>query len=191
MSATDAAPSHRRGNAVTERILKAALTLIAERRSSVVSIEEIADAAGVNKTTVYRRWANTTDLITDAVVQHADDAVPLDPTGDPRADLIALCQRVADNLVSPVGQALSLLGQDTTNLQLAQIKERFWNDRLTAAAELLPENCSGAPDSAVIEWLVGPIHFRITAMGQRLDSEEIEALVDSVLARLAEQDHKR
>jgi AcrR family transcriptional regulator len=45
-----------RGPKVIEAILNATLDEISEKGYSAVSFESIAQRAGVNKTTVYRRW---------------------------------------------------------------------------------------------------------------------------------------
>ena len=55
-----------------EAIISAALELVADRGIGAVSIEAIAAAAGVGKTTIYRRWENKDALIVDALASIQD-----------------------------------------------------------------------------------------------------------------------
>lgn len=182
-------PSHRRGAAVTERLLQTAIGLLAEHGPGV-SIEDVAAEAGVHKTTVYRRWPDINTLITDAVRSHADAAIPITATGDVRADLRRLCRNVAENLGSPVGQAL----RRAAHLDgVEELRRGFWTERLTKAAELLTDELECATDRAlsmdvVMEWLVAPIHFRINERGLPVDDNYLDALVDHFLHAITPTD---
>ena len=55
-----------RSNAAHAAILVATRTLLARDGWSGLTIEGVAAEAGVAKTTVYRRWANKSDLVLDA-----------------------------------------------------------------------------------------------------------------------------
>ncbi len=48
---------------VVRDVLRAAFELFAERGYGGLSIEEVSARAGVNKTTVYRRWPTKIDLL--------------------------------------------------------------------------------------------------------------------------------
>lgn len=99
-------PTQARGEAFTSAVLDAALTQLAEVGFERLSIPQVADIAGVNKTSIYRRWPGKADLVRDAL------AVPLSHTGDApdtgalRTDLIALAGTVAAFTQSRVGTAL-------------------------------------------------------------------------------------
>jgi len=60
-----------RSEAADEAILAATLKMVAEHGVTATTIEGIAAAAGVGKTTVYRRWKSKNDLIVAAVSQLA------------------------------------------------------------------------------------------------------------------------
>lgn len=74
-----------------QAILEAALVLFAERGLQGLSIEAIAEHAGVGKTTIYRRWSSKEDLIKDALdLMRAGILLP--NTGSIRNDLLAIAQ---------------------------------------------------------------------------------------------------
>jgi AcrR family transcriptional regulator len=95
-----------RGEEFTSMVLDATLTQLAQWGFERLSIPQIAKMAGVNKTSVYRRWPTKADLVRDALaipLSHANEAPD---TGTLRTDLIALCSTVATFMQSRVGTAL-------------------------------------------------------------------------------------
>lgn len=95
-----------RGDAFVRAVLDATLAQLAEVGFERLSIPAIAEVAGVNKTSIYRRWPGKPELVREALaaaMAHADD-VP--DTGELRGDLLALARMVADFAQSPVGAAI-------------------------------------------------------------------------------------
>jgi AcrR family transcriptional regulator len=72
-----------------QAILEAALALFAEVGLQGLSIEAIAERAGVGKTTIYRRWPSKEDVLKDAL-DLLRDSNPLPDTGNIRDDLLFL-----------------------------------------------------------------------------------------------------
>ena len=74
-----------------QAILEATLALFAEVGLQGLSIEAIAEHAGVGKTTIYRRWSSKEDLIKDALdLLRAGNLLP--DTGTIRNDLLFIAQ---------------------------------------------------------------------------------------------------
>jgi len=87
-------------------VLEAALAQLAEVGFERLSIPEVATLAGVNKTSIYRRWPGKDELVRDALaaaMRHVEEAPD---TGDLRGDLLALARAVAEFAQSPVGTAI-------------------------------------------------------------------------------------
>jgi AcrR family transcriptional regulator len=87
-------------------VLDVTLAQLAQVGFERLSIPEVAELAGVNKTSVYRRWPTKTDLVREALsvaMEHARDAPD---TGDLRADLLALARTVGDFVQSPAGMGV-------------------------------------------------------------------------------------
>jgi AcrR family transcriptional regulator len=100
------APTQARGEEFTRMVLDATLTQLAELGFERLSIPQVAEISGVNKTSIYRRWPTKADLVREALaipLSHADEAPN---TGALRTDLIALASGVAAFMQSRVGTAL-------------------------------------------------------------------------------------
>lgn len=83
-------PGRPRSARADEAILEAALDLLAEGTTvEALSIEAIANRAGVGKATIYRRWPGKEALLHDALLR-LKPLPPLPPGRSVREDLIAL-----------------------------------------------------------------------------------------------------
>lgn len=72
---------------VVQSVLDATLEVLCEQGYGGLSVEEVARRAGVNKTTVYRRWPTRFDLVQTALRVGKTDLGDVD-TGDVEKDLV-------------------------------------------------------------------------------------------------------
>ncbi|MFM9878431.1 MAG: TetR/AcrR family transcriptional regulator [Rhodoglobus sp.] len=93
-------PRGARLTAVDERIARAALTLLRSRGPAAVSVESVAAASGVAKTTIYRRFSNK-DALLIAAVASAATAVPI-PSGLTAQDTLRWVLRHAGDTIDDV-----------------------------------------------------------------------------------------
>ncbi len=181
-------PSHRRGQVVDDTILQAVIDVIAADGTLAVKVDDVAAKAGVNKTTIYRRYPNRDDLVLAAVLSQAEVAVPIPDLGDLRADLTAMVAAVAETVTSPLGGAL--LSAAATSPELDALRPAYWQQRFAAAAEIIDRaaqrgQCSATDDAALlVELTVAPIHFRASQTGGPIDEAFLARLVDRLLASL-------
>ena len=77
-----------------QAVLRATLSLIAERGIDVTSVDAIADASGVSKATIYKHWRTKEELCLEAIGT-VDGKLPVYDTDDPKADLLHLLQYLA------------------------------------------------------------------------------------------------
>lgn len=92
----------RRGQAVLDAVLDATVVELAQRGYGF-AVEDVARAAGVHKTTVYRRWETKPQLVSAAVQRLAAREITTPGTGDAVADLTDLAVQVARTLAGPTG----------------------------------------------------------------------------------------
>ena len=82
-------PGRPRSLEADRAILDAAIVLLHEEGYSRMSMEAVAEAAGVGKTTIYRRYRDKADLVTAAIASMPGMA-DLPDTGSTQADLAEL-----------------------------------------------------------------------------------------------------
>jgi AcrR family transcriptional regulator len=96
-----------RGKSIEQAIIAATLAELAEHGLEGASVNRIAEASEVNKTTIYRRWP-TKELLVAAALEEAlrETASELRDTGSLRTDLRLMIRIVAERMSSPSGRAL-------------------------------------------------------------------------------------
>ena len=175
-------------------VLQAVDDLLAERGFAGVTIEGIAAAAGVAKQTIYRWWNSKTDILMDALLQDAAEALTPADHADLRADLGDHLGRVADFLTRSDAGAVcrALIGQAQHDPVFAdQFRARFLReqrerDRLpfdrAVARGQLPAGTDVPSDA---DELLGPVYYRALVTGEPVDRRFTDRLVDHYLRRLA------
>jgi AcrR family transcriptional regulator len=172
---------------VLDAVLDTTLSFIAERGYDF-SVEEVAHAAGVHKTTVYRRWTTKATLVGAAVERLATINVPIPRTGHPVADLTTLAERVARSLRTPAGaQAIrAVVAAAAEDPAIVEVAQRFLGGRYQLAADLVGAAVAAgelrADVDAVLLWqaIVNPLHLR-AILGNPADDATARRLVMLVI----------
>ena len=96
----------RRGEALNNAIIEAAITELAEVGYARMTIESIARRAGAGKVSVYRRWPSRLELAMEAAYRLlGTPELPPEPSSL-RNDLSTWLAAIAHQLTGPVGEAL-------------------------------------------------------------------------------------
>lgn len=106
-----------------ERILRAVLDLHAERFHDQITLEDVADRAGVTVQTVLRRFGSKEALIA-AAAEHARADVISQRFAAPVGDIPAAVDNLLDHYEATGTMALRLLAQEDRVPQLKEIAER-------------------------------------------------------------------
>jgi AcrR family transcriptional regulator len=159
-------------------IMAAALELLRERGYAGLTLDDVADRAGVGKSSLYRRFRDRADLATAAIASTQRELPQ--PTGDLRADLIAYLRAVETDLGHVgLGVIASLLGHDPHTL--AMHRARVIEPRARHSRQLLAD----ALQRGEIRSL-----FTRALNGDRSPCPWPERAVDTILAGLRPgQDH--
>jgi AcrR family transcriptional regulator len=173
---------------VRHAVLASAVDLVTAEGADAATIPAIAARAGVNSSSVYRRWGNREAVLLDALLEAADDAAPIPRTGDLREDLIALLRDVQTMLASPLGDAMvKILLLSPGDDSLADLRRTYWSRRLEHVGQILRaavERGQLPADTDVaftIELLVGPLHTRALFSGSQPDPAVPARIIDRVL----------
>jgi AcrR family transcriptional regulator len=177
-------------------VLDATVTIVARHGVSGLRYDEVAELAGVNKASIYRRWPRRETLVSEALTRLADQEAPIGNTGDLRTDLTDFLVALAASLSSPVGRAIgSALHTSESSADLRWVVQSFF-DRRTSTLE---GRMSQAMDSGelprvdthlLVELLSGPVHLHVTRGVEDFTAADAERIVDVILAGLrATQPH--
>lgn len=105
MADAERGPGRPRVPEVDQRILAAALQLMAQSGYVRMSMEQVSTVAQVTKPTIYRRYPSKMQLALSAVVAYCAQEPPID-SGDTRGDLIAQMENFRRGLDRPNGMAM-------------------------------------------------------------------------------------
>jgi len=154
--------------AVSNAIRAAVEELVAEKGSERVTIPMVAERAGVNPTTVYRRWPDAATMINDLATYRLDPDRPLPNTGDIRSDIVAWASEILRG-----GAAVA--GDDESDCL---------HGRLDEAAILVQRAGDAADVSAqdVIDHVLAPIIYRVIFLPATLTEDYAQRLTDTLFA---------
>lgn len=151
---------------VRSAVHQAVIDLLSDPEGADLSIPAVAQRAGVNHTSVYRRWGSREALLADVVVTRLERDWPLADTGTLRGDLTAWAEAGVASIRTPEGRlliravALSMPGSATAQGERAQQFERRIGaierirDRAAARGEVPP------PLDQILDQLVAPLYLR-------------------------------
>ncbi|WP_214410286.1 TetR/AcrR family transcriptional regulator [Sphaerisporangium fuscum] len=97
--------TRRRGAALEEAILQAAVDELTESGYAGLTMDKVAARAGTNKNAIYRRWPNSLALGV-AAYRRLATTVPLPDTGSLRGDVLELLRQANRHWSSPLGAIL-------------------------------------------------------------------------------------
>jgi len=171
---------------VTARVHKAIIDLIVEGGVESCTFSAVAERAGIERSTLYRRFPDRWDAIIDAwMARAAEDVMP--DFGDSFAhDLASVLRKLRDILESPLGAALLTVaaalrtgsGKDHPKeyfrRRMAQLDPMF--DAAIARGEL-PNDVDR---DELFSFAAGPVWFQIFVSGRGADDTFIHTLVESV-----------
>jgi AcrR family transcriptional regulator len=189
MSATRQRRPGGRSSRVRTAAITATLAELAENGYAGLSLERIARRAGVNKTSLYRRWGTREQLVLEAMLERTSEHVPVPDTGSLREDLRALATTAAANASTPevAAMARAVAADSPRDGKLARASKRFWAERLALDGVIVEraiergEVRSDTVPSELIEAVIGPIHLRLLLTHEPVDPGFIERIVDTVV----------
>jgi AcrR family transcriptional regulator len=173
---------------VRRAVFDATLNQLVESGYQSLTVESVAAAAGVNKTTIYRNWPTKAKLVQAAAEDRSQQVIVIETTGDPERDLIALLTSVADYITAPIGQALVIATLNEAHYpEVKRARAAFWGHRFEAARGVVRSAVQHgrALDDAnvdtVIEQLIGPLFLRAFVTGAPIDKTFIERTASAAL----------
>ena len=174
-----------RSDQVRRAVGRAVLDLLGEGRFPFTTVE-VAERAGVNRTTIYRWWPTPDLLLAEALAQHARD-VEVPDTGSWAEDARAFAHRVAAFAAAPVDQTMPRVMvsglppalNDAITAPYAPVMAgwRAMLERAVARGDASPHH----DPATVITALVSPLFLAPLTGGGPLDPERVDRLVALLL----------
>jgi AcrR family transcriptional regulator len=182
---------------VRTAVLDATLDELVEHGYAAMTIQSIADRAGVNKTSLYRRWGSKGALLADALL--ASSSPPIDPpdTGDVRRDLFSLWitapmpqQRRDLSRPIAVSRALAAASVDPA---VAAAHHELWQRRLDLVRAIVDRAVQRdqlpptADPELLMDLLFGPVITRVVTRGKAPTTGFLMQILEAALHAVGAQ----
>jgi AcrR family transcriptional regulator len=179
--------SARVGAAVRE----AAAALVQERGHDNVTIPAVAERAGVNPTTIYRRWGDVQTLLSEVAVTHLTAPDVLPDQGSFHADLVEWVHAVVDRLCGADGAAYlrTVVNVVAERVQGGRDPREACVVNRRGQVELLIERGRARGETVtvtaeeLVDHVLSPIYYRVLFATGPIDHALGEELVERILER--------
>lgn len=177
-----------RAQRVVDAVLGAAAKQFSRVGYAALKVEDVAEASGVNKTTIYRRWPTKADLLSAAI--HHVKAPPLPrESGSLRDDMLEWACTTLSFSRSPVTRGLvralyAERAHPEVDATIRAIRKEYRVARAARvqraidAGELPP----GTDAMLVVEMVFAPIVSKTIMYDEPVDEDYVRKVVDIVLA---------
>jgi len=173
---------------VVRDVLRATVAELARVGFGALRVEDVAALAGVNKTTIYRRWPLKTDLVAAAIGSLAGSMEPLPDTGSLDEDLVELVGRTVRLARTPEGRAIMRLivtegGDPEVDTVARRLRDEAHRRRgvVIERAQARGELPRGLDASLVLDAIFAPVMSRLIRFREEVDEATIRAFVALVL----------
>jgi AcrR family transcriptional regulator len=176
------------------RVIVATVELIDKVGYRSVTVDAVARASGVSKSTIYRHWSSRNGLLLEAFTSYVDESTEVADTGDAIADLRTYLRKIAFH-VSVGGAGEIVTGLISDSLEDHEFAESFRLKvieprRLGFLRILLRGQNRGQIRKDVdlrsaVDALYGSIHHRLLMTGEPIDAPFASALTDFAQLGLA------
>ncbi|MFW0789893.1 TetR/AcrR family transcriptional regulator C-terminal ligand-binding domain-containing protein [Gordonia sp. CPCC 205333] len=168
---------------VRDTVYRAVGRLVTEGHRETMTIPQVAEVAGVNATSIYRRWGSIDVLLEEVAVAALTRDEPLPETGDLAGDLSAWAAIIGDDISRP----------HRTSYLRAMVAARdglveacpCWDIRIAQAGEMIARaQQRGEPTPQVrqvLDHVIAPLYHH-AVFGLPIDADYAKLLVSDVLS---------
>ena len=183
-ASTSTRPPGRPRSSVDAAVFAATLSTVHELGYTHATVDRIAAAAGVAKTTIYRRWPSKGALITACLV---DAFGPLPLTGTGRADDLAAAIRYGATKIGEPGIAAAFAGVFTDAIGDPDLRQVL-SSQLQDPYRIALQEALDEPEHRVlfvIDVVIGTLLHRMGMTGAPMVDADVDRLVEMILRELA------
>ncbi|GHG99246.1 TetR/AcrR family transcriptional regulator [Streptomyces rubradiris] len=164
---------------------RAVVELVHEVGADRVTIPAVARRAGVNPSSVYRRWGTVSALLADVADRRQDEGAP-EPSGDLREDLERVAVWTLADLSRPGGVAF-FRAEVAPDVDERRAGLRACLERVSARFRVPLDAAAGRGEAApplerVLDRVVAPLYFRVVFSVPGTDERYARDLVAELCA---------
>lgn len=195
MEALQNAPVQRpagRAERIGRAVVQATIELLNTGGSSAVTFDKVAEHAGVNRTTLYRRWGNKSRLLTWVMLEFMAEQAPTPDTGSLDGDLLEIMLNLDEVLGSSAGhgffQVIAIAAREDETVDEAV--RSFWRQRFELAQPVYEraiqrgELTTSLDYELLIDLVFGPFFYRVLRTGKAVSRKEAKTIIGAVLKGL-------
>lgn len=168
---------------------EATLRLLA-RQGLTFGMEQLAQEAGVHKTTLYRRWETPAELVGEVAAELISSGVRVPDTGSLEGDLHSFAADIAAVVSHPLyGPAMvAVFTAPASFPEIADVIRRFWAQRIPALAPMVEravvrgELPADTDPGLLFEALGAPLYYRLFLTRQPVDAAAVDRAVNATMA---------
>jgi len=182
----------KRDPALDNRILDAAIDILAEDGFDAMTMDQVAAQAGSTKASVYRRWSSKVELVRDALIRmsrHSVNTEDVPDTGSLREDLLSIQRNYSKEFAEKKVRILSGLGSfnsDHKQVREEALSEIFGamtniNLSLMQRAKERGEIAKDAHIELACETIVSSIVYQTSIKLMPFDKSQYSKLLDAII----------
>ncbi len=179
-------PGRPRSDEARQAILSSTLTLLQTEGFEGLSIEGIAEDAGVGKATVYRWWPNKAALVIEAFLEKVQPELRFPKNASVREAIHQQMRRLIRLMRGEFGNMLAvIIGAGQSQPEMIEAIQKYWvAPRRKEARELVMqaqergEIRSDLSADTILDILYGPLYFRLLIGHGPVDCQFVDAIFD-------------
>lgn len=174
-----------RSSDVLSRVYGSTLEILSEKGLSGVSFNDVALAADVNRSTLYRRWADRNELVLDAIMASIHEQISPSRIGEMDRELASVLRQIGDYLSSTLGRAVLVASIELTSSDTAagQRQVALWRKRLKEFDPIFERARARGEVAKDFDWesafamAAGAVYYRVIVHNRTVDRAWVQRIM--------------
>lgn len=174
------------------RVVSSVLKATGEELNAVgyaaLKVEDVAERAGVNKTTIYRRWPSKDELVIEALRSSYEDRYFIPDTGNLREDIRKYINHLIKGVKDPIPRGAMVTLHNCTDPAIKPIADELLAKARQVRVQIIQRGIERgelpkhADAQILADLFSAPILRRLLTFGEKLKPSYIDSVIDIVIA---------
>ncbi len=180
--------ARRRGASVVNGVLKATGEELDAVGYAALRVDDVAERAGVNKTTIYRRWPTKDDLVIDALRYSYEEQHFVPDSGNLREDMLQYIRHLIKRVKNPIPRGAMVTLHNVSDPAIMPIARELLGRAREVRVQIVKRGIErgelpNSVDAEIISDLFSaPILRRLLTFGEHVKPRYVEYVIDTVIA---------